>query len=64
MIISRVKVNQHNRVKILCSYCNGAHPEVETYAVMDKRFHYICMDCVSYRMSMGENIVEMYDSIE
>ena len=59
MIISRVKVNQHNRVKILCSYCNHANKEVDTYAVMDKTFHYICMDCVSYRMSMGEKMVEM-----
>jgi hypothetical protein len=50
MIIEKVKINHHNRVKILCSYCDTFNHENETYADLDKQFCYICYKCAMNMM--------------
>ena len=48
MRLEKVKMNRHNRVKILCSYCDTLNHENETYADLDTKFHYICHKCAMY----------------
>ena len=45
MRLEKVKINRHNRVKILCSYCDTLNHENETYADLDTRFRYVCHKC-------------------
>ena len=57
MIIEKVKINHHNRVKILCSYCDTFNHENETYADLDKQFCYICYKCAMNMMLVdGKNL--------
>jgi hypothetical protein len=56
MKLKSVKLNPHNRVKILCHYCEEMHHELETYAIVEHKFKYICVECVSHKMSRGQNI--------
>ena len=58
MRLKLVKINPHNRIKILCSYCDLTHPEAETYADLDETFRYICRQCVGEMMAES-NIVEL-----
>lgn len=48
MKLQKVKINPHNRVKILCSRCNETNFENESYADLDslKPFVYYCRKCV------------------
>jgi len=51
MRLQLVKINPHNRIRILCGECGESKDEVETYANLDKVFHYICIDCASAIMT-------------
>lgn len=58
MKLEKVKINPHNRLKILCSYCDQYKHESETYADLDTRFRYICRECaVEMILVDGENIL-------
>jgi hypothetical protein len=56
MKVRQVNLDSRSRVKILCHYCEEMHHELETYAIVDQKFKYICVECVSHKMSMGQNI--------
>jgi hypothetical protein len=57
MRLEKVKINRHNRVKILCSYCDTMNHENETYADLDTRFRYICHKCAMDMMLIdGKNL--------
>lgn len=57
MKLEKVKINPHNRLKILCSYCDQYKSEAETYADLDTRFRYICHECaVEMMLVYGENV--------
>lgn len=45
MRLEKVKINPHNRVKILCSCCGKFNHEKETYADLNTIFRYICYKC-------------------
>ena len=53
MKLELVKINRHNRVKILCSHCNAYNHEDETYADLDATFKYVCFKCVVSMMRSG-----------
>lgn len=57
MKLQKVKINPHNRVKILCSYCDTYNHEPETYADLDTRFRYVCRKCSADMMLVdGKNL--------
>ena len=57
MNLELVKINPHNRLNILCSYCDLFKHESETYADLDQPFRYICRNCAGQMMLRdGKNI--------
>jgi hypothetical protein len=57
MRLEKVKINPHNRVRILCSYCDMLKHENEIYADLDTRFRYICYNCAMDMMLIdGKNL--------
>jgi hypothetical protein len=63
MLLDKVKINPHNRVKILCHNCNERNYENETYADLHQRFRYLCRNCVSGMMRCGTNVKFSNDQI-
>jgi Zn finger protein HypA/HybF involved in hydrogenase expression len=63
MRLEKVKINPHNRVEILCSYCDMLKHENETYADLDTRFRYICHKCAMDMMLIdGKNLELNYET--
>jgi len=58
MLLQKCKINQHNRVKILCSNCGSFNHESDTYADLDdKAFTYYCLICVGHMViDLGQNL--------
>lgn len=56
MLLEKVKINPHNRVRIFCSGCNETYHESETYADLHMPFRYLCCGCVGQMMVDGINV--------
>lgn len=63
MKLEKVKINPHNRCKILCSYCDTYNHEQETYADLDTKFRYICRKCAGDMMLINGVNLELKNEI-